>query len=297
MIVPRRLLIAAACLVATAGLSGCSSRETPPTFTPAASSPADPSPSETASSAPATSPSATVPSAAASPRASRTPASPRPSGGTTPLPSSLRGKDIERIPTTAKVVALTFDAGANADGLSSILSTLDAKHVRATFFLTGRFVEAYAGRSRQIADAGHRVANHTVSHPHLPALSDARIRSEVLDAERAIRAATGSDPKPFFRFPYGDRNAHTIAVVNAAGYACIRWTVDTLGWKGTDPGGQTAQTVTQRVLGAATPGEIVLMHVGSNPDDHTTLDADALPGVIDALRAKGYTFVTLDALR
>jgi len=208
----------------------------------------------------------------------------------------LRGKDIERIPTTAKVVALTFDAGANADGLTSILATLDAKDVRATFFLTGNFADAYPTRSRQIVAAGHRLANHSVTHPHLPTFSDAKIRAEVLDAERKIRAAAGASPKPFFRFPYGDRNAHTIAVVNDAGYACIRWTVDTLGWKGTDPGGQTAQTVTQRVVNAATPGEIVLMHVGSNPDDHTTLDADALPAMIDALRAKGYSFVTLDVL-
>ena len=84
--------------------------------------------------------------------------------------------------------------------------------------------------------------------------------------------------------------------MNDAGYACVRWTVDTLGWKGTDPGGQTAQSVRLRVIDAATPGEIVLMHIGSNPDDYTTLDADALPSVIDGLRAKGYSFVTLGVL-
>ena len=51
-----------------------------------------------------------------------------------------------------------------------------------------------------------------------------------------------------------------------------------------------------RVLGALRPGEIVLMHVGSNPDDHSTLDADALPQLISQLKARGYSFVTLDAL-
>jgi len=58
----------------------------------------------------------------------------------------------------------------------------------------------------------------------------------------------------------------------------------------------TVAVVTSRVLGAARPGEIVLMHVGSNPDDHTTLDAGALPRVISELRARGYSFVTLDVL-
>ncbi len=50
------------------------------------------------------------------------------------------------------------------------------------------------------------------------------------------------------------------------------------------------------MLAAARPGEIVLMHVGSNPDDHTAFDADALPRVISGLRAQGYSFVALDAL-
>ena len=58
----------------------------------------------------------------------------------------------------------------------------------------------------------------------------------------------------------------------------------------------TAQGVCDRVIAGLQPGEIVLMHVGSNPDDGTTLDADALPEVIAMMRAAGYTFVTLDAL-
>ena len=72
--------------------------------------------------------------------------------------------------------------------------------------------------------------------------------------------------------------------------------MDSLGWQGTMGGSRDAAFVTQRVVAAATPGEIVLMHVGSNPNDHSTLDAAALPGVIAALRAQGYGFVTLDAL-
>ena len=107
---------------------------------------------------------------------------------------------------------------------------------------------------------------------------------------------TGADPWPWFRFPYGDYNAHAISVVNSTGFVPVGWTVDTLGWEGTS-GGITAQTVLNRVLGSLRPGEIVLMHCGSNPDDHSTLDAAALPAVIQALQARGYSFVTLDALR
>lgn len=71
--------------------------------------------------------------------------------------------------------------------------------------------------------------------------------------------------------------------------------LDTLGLEGTARH-ITPTVVASRVLGAARPGEIVLMHVGSNLADHTTLDADALPQVFSGLHAQGYSFVTLDAL-
>ncbi len=102
----------------------------------------------------------------------------------------------------------------------------------------------------------------------------------------AIEAATGSPPGPWFRFPYGARDARTIDLVNDECYVAVRWSVDSLGWKGTS-GGMTTAKVRDRVLAAARPGMIVLMHVGANPDDGTTLDAAALPAVIAGLRAKG----------
>ncbi|HEY7224526.1 MAG TPA: polysaccharide deacetylase family protein [Micromonosporaceae bacterium] len=212
------------------------------------------------------------------------------------MPDSLLDKDLERIPTSSRVIALTFDAGANADGVAPILATLAREGVAGTFFLTGDFVDQFPGPSRQIVAAGHRIGNHTVDHPHLPTLPDGQVRAQVLDAQAKIRAVTGADPVPFFRFPYGDRNSHTIALVNQCGYGAIRWTVDSLGWQGTQGGTRDASYVERRVLNAATPGAIVLMHVGSNPDDHSTLDAAALPGIVAGLRDRGYSFVTLDVL-
>lgn len=198
------------------------------------------------------------------------------------------------IPTSRHIVALTFDAGANDAGLSSILTTLQQTRTAATFFLTGDWVSAYPARARVVC-SGFVVGNHSVTHPHFTQLSTSQIGTEVLGAAARIRTVCGADPAPFFRFPFGDRDDRTVAAVNALGYIPIRWTVDTLGWQGTS-GGQSTASVLARTLGSAQPGEIVLMHVGSNPTDHSTLDADALPQVIDRLRARGYAFVTLDAL-
>ena len=212
-----------------------------------------------------------------------------------PILGSLAGTDWTYIPTSRHVVALTFDAGANDDAVASILATLQRTNVPATFFLTGDFATQFPASARRIAAAGYRIGAHTITHPHLTQLSDSAARHEILGAAQQITAVTGTNPAPLFRFPYGDADARTIAIANQAGYVPVRWTIDTLGWEGT-AGHITTSVVISRVLNALRPGEIVLMHVGSNPDDHTTLDADALPRVISALRARGYTFVTLDAL-
>ena len=152
-------------------------------------------------------------------------------------------------------------------------------------------MKAYPVRSARLA-ARDVVGNHTMTHPDLTTLTDAQITSQVRGAEGVIRSTTGQDPRRFFRFPFGARNAHDIALLNRLCYVPFRWTVDSLGWKGTS-GGQTRAKVVARVVAAAQPGAIVLMHLGSNPDDGTTLDAAALPTIITRLRALGYRFVWL----
>jgi peptidoglycan/xylan/chitin deacetylase (PgdA/CDA1 family) len=211
-----------------------------------------------------------------------------------PLSSVLAaevGKDVVRLPTDQHVVALTFDAGANADAIPKILATLHAENVPGTFFLTGAWVKAFPAQARQVG-ALYPVGNHSSTHPHFTQLSSAAVRTQVTDAQTAITAAAGRDPQPLFRFPFGDRDTRTRQLVNSLGYISIFWTVDTLGWEGTS-GGQTTSSVVRRVMAKLQPGEIVLMHVGSNPVDHSTLDGDSLKEVIDQIKAAGYGFVTV----
>jgi peptidoglycan/xylan/chitin deacetylase (PgdA/CDA1 family) len=286
-----RLAAAGAVIASLAACGGAPAPAGQPGTRPpsAASSPATvtPAPSTTTTQAPNT----PAPGASSTPVPSVRP-SPRPSPGIT---GTLAGKDWTYIPTTRRVVALTFDAGANADAVPSILATLRREGVPATFFLTGNFVRDFPAAARSIAAAGFRIGDHTITHPYLTQLSDTAVQREIAGGAQQIMSVTGKNPAPLFRFPYGDADARTIAIANRAGYVPVRWTVDTLGWAGT-AGHISASVVVSRVLAAARPGEIVLMHVGSNPDDHTTFDADALAQVISGLRARGYSFVTLDAL-
>jgi peptidoglycan/xylan/chitin deacetylase (PgdA/CDA1 family) len=286
----RAAQLAAAALLLV-GLAGCGSAPVPGTApaatpTPATRPPAAVTPAGSETAVPR------MPSSSAPP-ATQPP--PGPATSTRPVTGRLAGTDWTTIPTIRHVVALTFDAGANADAVPSILATLRRDHVPATFFLTGNFARTFPAAARAIAASGFRIGDHTISHPHLTQLSDAAVRQQILGGARQITAVTGASPAPLFRFPYGDASARTIVIANRAGYVPVRWTVDTLGWEGT-AGHVSAAVVAARVLAALRPGEIVLMHVGSNPDDHSPFDADALPRVISQLRARGYSFVTLDAL-
>jgi peptidoglycan/xylan/chitin deacetylase (PgdA/CDA1 family) len=209
------------------------------------------------------------------------------------LPPAVVAGELVRLQTRQHVVALTFDGGGNADGAPRILAVLRRENVPATFFLTGHFVRTYPAIARAI---GRRfvVGNHTVNHVELPRLSSAGVTREIVDAARMIRHATGRDTHPLFRFPYGSRDSRTLAICHRLGYVSVRWTVDTWGWMGASV--QTPAGAERRVLDQLVSGEIVLMHLGSARDGGT-VDTKALPGIIRAVRARGYRFVTLRDVR
>jgi peptidoglycan/xylan/chitin deacetylase (PgdA/CDA1 family) len=209
------------------------------------------------------------------------------------LPPAVVAGEVVRLPTRRHVVALTFDGGGNAEGAKGVLAVLRREHAPGTFFLTGHFVRSYPLLARVIGRR-YAVANHTVNHLDLRRLSTAAATREITRAQTMILHATGRDPRPLFRFPYGARDTRTLGIVRRLGYVSVRWTVDTWGWMGLSM--QSVAGAQRRVLANLVPGEIVLMHLGSSRDG-STIDSRALPGVISAVRARGYRFVTLAGVR
>jgi len=209
------------------------------------------------------------------------------------LPPAIVAGELVRLQTRQHVVALTFDGGGNADAAKSVLAILRRERVPGTFFLTGHFVRTYPRLSHAIGRR-YPVANHTVDHLDLRRLSTLAATREITRAETMIRRATGRDPRPLFRFPYGARDARTLGIVRRLGYASVRWTVDTWGWMGLTS--QSVAGAQRRVVDHLVPGEIVLMHLGA-ARDRSTIDSRALPGVIRAVRARAYKFVTLQGVR
>lgn len=202
-----------------------------------------------------------------------------------------RGIEVERLHTHAKVVALTFDGAWDDAGVPRIVAALRSHHATGTFFVTGAWVKRYPAVARRLGRL-FPIGNHSWSHPQMTGLSGAAIRREIRRASWWIRTATGRNDRPLFRFPYGDRDARTIRVVNAMGYTSVRWSLDTWGWMG-PPEGQSKRTVLHRVSTMLSPGDILLLHIGANRDG-STLDADALPAILELLARRGYKTVTLD---
>ncbi|MFI9240687.1 polysaccharide deacetylase family protein [Streptomyces sp. NPDC053079] len=210
-------------------------------------------------------------------------------------PADLAGQDVTRVPIAEKKVALTFDCGSTPDGVDKVLATLGEHGLPANFFMTGRFASDNGAVARRIA-AHYPVGNHSMTHPAFPKLTHDRRLREIRSAADAIDKATGRPPVPLFRFPFGEVDRQSIADVNDEGYVCVRWTVDTCGWKG-NSGGATTDTAIARVMKALTPGAIILMHVGTtSPTDPSTVDATALPSLIQAISDQGYGYTSLHTL-
>lgn len=207
-----------------------------------------------------------------------------PTGALAASPSIL----VSRVTTSSKVMALTFDFGSDAGNVSSILATLADHGVKSTFFATGQAATNYPSAVRSVVSQGHEIGNHSYSHPYFTSLTPAQMIDELSRAATAIRTATGQAPKPYFRPPYGAYNSTVLQAAGDAGYGhTIMWTIDTVDWQGV-----SATAIRDKVLANASPGSIVLMHVGGG----ATGTPDALPGMITGLRAAGYQLVTVSQL-
>jgi peptidoglycan-N-acetylglucosamine deacetylase len=187
--------------------------------------------------------------------------------------------------TNQPYLAMTFDDGPSAEYTPRLLDLLKARHIKATFFLVGKNVEAHPDLVRRIIAEGHEVGNHTWDHPQLSKLSDTQATDEIEKTQNVIRAACGVTPV-LLRPPYGALNKpEHIWIPQQLKLNVIYWSADTEDWK--KPG---AATITQRVLAGARPGAIILQH-----DIHGQT-IDAMPAALDGLIGKGYHLVTVSQL-
>ncbi|WP_149095078.1 polysaccharide deacetylase family protein [Paenibacillus terrae] len=211
----------------------------------------------------------------------------------TPTLAMLRKKhsDIFKMcgPHTQQI-ALTFDDVPDSRYTPQVLDILHANGIKATFFIVGHRAEKHSGMIRRIVREGHALGNHSYTHPDFRKASPERFRNQIKKTEHILEATVGFRPK-LIRPPYGEITEPQIQWARRHGYMIVNWNVDSLDWKGL-----SKTQIHRNVIPATGPGSIILMHAGGGQSSNLKGTVQSLPGLIQALKAKGYKFVTVPRL-
>ena len=210
-----------------------------------------------------------------------------PAPSATPVPTGTGpAVEVVRGSSGRPEVALTFHGAGTAALATALLTAAERGGAKITVMAVGSWLRDNPQLVRRVLDGGHELGNHTLTHPALGRLSQADVTKEVAGCADVLRSLTGSIGS-YFR-PSGIDRATPLmlAVAGAAGYrTSLAFDVDPHDYQ--DPGGSA---VSQRLLTAVRPGSVVSLHLG-HPGT-----VDALPAILDGLRAKGLRPVTASAL-
>ena len=202
-------------------------------------------------------------------------------------------------------VALSFDDGPDPKWTPKILNILRNKGVKATFMLIGAEAQANISLMKRVVREGHEIGNHTWTHPDISEISNRQLDLELKFTERLFASKLGIQPL-YFRPPYDideqpdtDDQAAPIERIQQAGYTIVGSKIDTNDWN--ENPRKTPAEITQSVLDQLQlmktkpqfRGSIILLHDGGGERSATVA---ALPVLIDALRAHGYSIVPVSAL-
>jgi len=191
---------------------------------------------------------------------------------------------IYNVHTNEKKVAFTMNCAWTADDIDSILNILAENNTKITFFMVGDWIDKYPEEVKKIHEAGHEIASHSNTHPHVNNLSYEENIDEIEKSNDKIERITGVRTK-IYRAPYGEYNDTVIKAANDNGYYTIQWNLDTL-----DYTGLTGEEMWNRLNGKIKGGDIILSHNGTK---HT---ADSLNMLIKNIKDKGFEIVKVSDL-
>ena len=182
-----------------------------------------------------------------------------------------------------KAIALTIDDGPSPVYTPQVLRLLARYRITATFSMIGIEAQAYLAVAREVAAAGHLIANHTWTHLDLQRLAPALVTEQMTRAADTIHAATGRVPD-LFRAPYGAWSPFVLAECAKTGMTPLGWSVDPRDWS--RPG---VPSIVTNIMRNTHTGSIILEHDGGGNRAQTVA---ALKIVIPRLLAAGYHFRT-----
>lgn len=190
------------------------------------------------------------------------------------------------VQTDKPQIAISFDAAWGNEDTQKILDILAKHEVKATFFMTGGWVESYPDDVKAIQAAGHDLGNHSENHKNMSQLSDDEKTTELMTVHNKVKELTGYDMF-LFRPPYGDYDNAVVLNAKENGYYTIQWDVDSLDWKDYGVDAIIDTVCNHKHLGN---GSIILCHNGAK------YTAEALDTLITNLKNQGYEFVPISEL-
>lgn len=197
-----------------------------------------------------------------------------------------RDLPIYCVNTEEKKIALSFDTAWGNEDIKSILDILAKNQVKATFFVTGDWVEEYPEDVKAIVAAGHDLGNHSDNHKQLLQMSREQCIQEITKAHDKVKKLTGIDMN-LFRTPYGEYNNTVVGAARDCGYYTIQWDVDSEDWKDYGADNIYKSAVDNKHL---SNGSIILLHNG------TKYTAEALEAIIVGLQDKNYELVPVSQM-
>ena len=178
-------------------------------------------------------------------------------------------------------VYLTFDEGYEYGLSGEVLDTLKEKKVKAMFFVTYDFAKQAPEIVQRMIDEGHVIGNHSYSHDNYSTLSPKEMADDMMKMHDYIKL-TFDYEMSYFRFPAGNFNEQSLALVQKMGYKSLFWSFAYKDWIVDEQPDPTAST--KKIVDAACPGNIYLLHAVSATNNQILGD------VIDGIAAKGFTW-------
>lgn len=167
----------------------------------------------------------------------------------------ILGACIRNIPSTEKVLYLTFDDGPHEHCTPKVLDLLAKHQAQATFFVVADALEKNLAVGRSIVAQGHHVGNHSLDHKyHYFFLNDRYLMKWVGGARDVIEQSLQA-PTIGFRSPFGIRTPHLGIALRQLQYPLVHWNqrfFDT-------QRGLPRNTIFKR-LSQLRPGDILLLH-------------------------------------
>ncbi|NVO21027.1 MAG: polysaccharide deacetylase family protein [Bacteroidetes bacterium] len=197
-----------------------------------------------------------------------------------------------------KLVALTFDDGPDSVCTAKILDILKKEDVKATFFVLGKKVRMYPEIVKRECREGHLIGNHTFDHCYLPKVQFNKILKNIDLAQSIIDSVCGYSSM-LFRPTWGMIEQAQQDSLKCYGYKIVFWDVDIKQNKNNKNVYNTydVPSIISAITDNIKPNNIILLHDSNygNKEDRMVI-VQALPTIIDKLKAMGYTFVTADKL-